>query len=74
MIYCKRQVAVSDVPLIIYRATEHVIPRKTNSTFAGANRISEFQFGGRAVTKFVRLYREKLYNEKRKARKYETLD
>uniref|UniRef100_A0A182NMS2 Large ribosomal subunit protein uL29m n=1 Tax=Anopheles dirus TaxID=7168 RepID=A0A182NMS2_9DIPT len=51
-----------------YRAFEHVIPRYANRKW---NERHRFAFGGSAVGKFLRLYRERLYNEKRKLRNRE---
>lgn len=51
-----------------YRAFEHVIPKYANRKW---NERHKFTFGGSAVWKFLRLYRERLYNEKRKLRNRE---
>lgn len=48
-----------------YRAKEHVLPRHMNVKWIKKQPIG---FGGRAVRKFLLLYREKLYNEKRKSK------
>ncbi|KAJ6634743.1 39S ribosomal protein L47, mitochondrial, partial [Pseudolycoriella hygida] len=49
----------------MYRATEHVIPKMHNKKWK-QNHV--FRYSGSAVRKFRKLYREKLYNEKRKAK------
>uniref|UniRef100_A0A1Y9HAL9 Large ribosomal subunit protein uL29m n=1 Tax=Anopheles farauti TaxID=69004 RepID=A0A1Y9HAL9_9DIPT len=51
-----------------YRAFEHVIPKYANRKW---NERHKFSYGGHAVGKFLRLYRERLYNEKRKLRNRE---
>uniref|UniRef100_A0A182J168 Large ribosomal subunit protein uL29m n=1 Tax=Anopheles atroparvus TaxID=41427 RepID=A0A182J168_ANOAO len=51
-----------------YRSFEHVIPKFANRKW---NERHKFTFGGYAVWKFLRLYRERLYNEKRKLRNRE---
>ncbi|XP_053657857.1 39S ribosomal protein L47, mitochondrial [Anopheles marshallii] len=51
-----------------YRAFEHVIPKNANSKW---NKRHKFTYGGHAVRKFLLLYRERLYNEKRKLRNRE---
>ncbi|XP_035779955.1 39S ribosomal protein L47, mitochondrial-like isoform X2 [Anopheles albimanus] len=51
-----------------YRAFEHVIPKFANSKW---NERHRFSGGGYAVWKFQRLYRERVYNEKRKLRNRE---
>ncbi|XP_055542450.1 39S ribosomal protein L47, mitochondrial [Wyeomyia smithii] len=48
-----------------YRMFEHVIPKHRNGKW---NQTHKFFYKGAAVTKFLRLYREKLYNVKRKQR------
>ncbi|XP_058822102.1 large ribosomal subunit protein uL29m [Topomyia yanbarensis] len=48
-----------------YRMFEHVIPKYANKKW---NETHKFSYRGAAVTKFLRLYREKLYNVKRKHR------
>ncbi|XP_058445880.1 large ribosomal subunit protein uL29m [Malaya genurostris] len=48
-----------------YRMCEHVIPKYANKKW---NETRKFYYRGAAVTKFLRLYREKLYNVKRKSR------
>lgn len=50
-----------------YREFEHIIPRFMNRKWRETH---NFYHGGYAVNKFLKLYREKLYNEKRKSRKY----
>uniref|UniRef100_D3TPB4 Large ribosomal subunit protein uL29m n=1 Tax=Glossina morsitans morsitans TaxID=37546 RepID=D3TPB4_GLOMM len=49
----------------IYRSSEHVLPPHMNVKWIKSRCIG---FGGKAVRKFLLLYREKLYNEKRKAK------
>lgn len=49
-----------------YREFEHIIPRFMNRKWRETH---NFYHGGYAVNKFLKLYREKLYNEKRKSRK-----
>uniref|UniRef100_A0A182MH82 Large ribosomal subunit protein uL29m n=1 Tax=Anopheles culicifacies TaxID=139723 RepID=A0A182MH82_9DIPT len=51
-----------------YRAFEHVIPKYANPKW---NERHKFTYGGHAVRKFLSLYRERLYNEKRKLRNRE---
>lgn len=48
------------------RSCEHVLPPYMNVKWIKSRNIG---FGGRAVRKFLLQYREKLYNEKRKAKK-----
>lgn len=48
----------------MYRYREHVLPPHVNMKYC---RKPPIGYGGRAVRKFLLLYREKLYNEKRKA-------
>lgn len=48
-----------------YRSAEHVIPSFMNTKWF---KTHQFQYSGRAVRKFLLLYREKLYNEKRRAK------
>lgn len=50
-----------------YREFEHIIPRFMNRKWRETH---NFYHGGYAVNKFLKLYREKLYNEKRKSNKY----
>ncbi|CAD6995829.1 39S ribosomal protein L47, mitochondrial [Ceratitis capitata] len=49
----------------LYRSCEHVLPPHMNVKWIKSRDIG---FGGRAVRKFLLLYREKLYNIKRKAK------
>lgn len=49
----------------LYRMQQHVIPRFMNTSW---QKKYKFTYGGHAVRKFLRLYREKLWNEKRKLR------
>ncbi|XP_036323977.1 LOW QUALITY PROTEIN: 39S ribosomal protein L47, mitochondrial [Rhagoletis pomonella] len=49
----------------LYRSCEHVLPPYMNVKWIKSRNIG---FGGRAVRKFLLLYREKLYNIKRKAK------
>ncbi|XP_053960529.1 39S ribosomal protein L47, mitochondrial [Anastrepha ludens] len=49
----------------LYRSCEHVLPPYMNVKWIKSRNIG---FGGRAVRKFLLLYREKLYNMKRKAK------
>uniref|UniRef100_A0A1B0BUH4 Large ribosomal subunit protein uL29m n=1 Tax=Glossina palpalis gambiensis TaxID=67801 RepID=A0A1B0BUH4_9MUSC len=49
----------------IYRSSEHVLPPYMNVKWIKSRSIG---YGGKAVRKFLLLYREKLYNEKRKAK------
>lgn len=46
--------------------SEHLIPRFMNTSF---KKKYIFHHGGNAVTKFKKYYREKLWLEKRKAKK-----
>ncbi|XP_055641740.1 39S ribosomal protein L47, mitochondrial isoform X2 [Toxorhynchites rutilus septentrionalis] len=48
-----------------YRMFEHVIPKYANRKW---NETHQFNYRGSAVHKFLRFYREKLYNVKRKQR------
>lgn len=48
-----------------YRSFEHVIPYFMNRKWREEHK---FQYGGSAVFKFLRKYREKLWNTKRKAK------
>lgn len=48
-----------------YRSFEHVIPYFMNKKWRENHK---FSYGGSAVQKFLRKYREKLWNEKRKAK------
>lgn len=48
-----------------YRSFEHVIPYHMNAKWRASHK---FQYGGFAVRKFLKLYREKKLNEKRKKR------
>lgn len=50
-----------------YRMRQYTIPKHMNTKW---HKTHQFGFGGYAVQKFLRLYREKLWNEKRRARKY----
>jgi len=49
----------------MYKACEHVLPPFMNVKWLKSRKIG---FGGRAVRKFLLLYREKLYNAKRKTK------
>lgn len=49
----------------MYKYCEHVLPPQLNVKWIKTRSIG---YGGRAVRKFLLLYREKLYNEKRKAK------
>uniref|UniRef100_A0A034WS76 Large ribosomal subunit protein uL29m n=1 Tax=Bactrocera dorsalis TaxID=27457 RepID=A0A034WS76_BACDO len=49
----------------LYKSCEHVLPPHMNVKWIKSRNIG---FGGRAVRKFLLLYREKLYNVKRKAK------
>uniref|UniRef100_A0A0K8V080 Uncharacterized protein n=1 Tax=Bactrocera latifrons TaxID=174628 RepID=A0A0K8V080_BACLA len=49
----------------LYKSCEHVLPPHMNVKWIKSRNIG---FGGRAVRKFLLLYREKLYNIKRKAK------
>ncbi|XP_011196970.2 39S ribosomal protein L47, mitochondrial [Zeugodacus cucurbitae] len=49
----------------LYRSCEHVLPPHMNTKWIKSRSIG---YGGRAVRKFLLLYREKLYNIKRKAK------
>lgn len=51
-----------------YRMFEHVIPKYANRKWKETH---QFHYRGSAVHKFLRLYREKLYNVKRKQRNRE---
>lgn len=51
----------------LFRHTEHLIPKELNSAWKSRH---NFNPRGHAVSKFLLHYREKLYNEKRKQRKY----
>lgn len=46
---------------------QYTIPKFMNTKW---QKLNQFGYGGYAVRKFLRLYREKLWNEKRKARKF----
>lgn len=48
-----------------YRSFEHVIPSFMNRKWRESHK---FRYGGAAVSKFLLKYREKLWNEKRKAK------
>lgn len=50
-----------------YRLRQHLIPKFLNSTW---KKTHHFGYNGYAVRKFLKLYREKLWNAKRIARKY----
>jgi len=50
-----------------YRSCEHVLPPFMNLKWIKSRNIG---FGGRAVNRFLLKYREKLYNAKRKAKKW----
>lgn len=50
-----------------HRLKQYLIPRFLNTKW---KKTHMFGFNGYAVRKFLRLYREKLWNAKRKARKY----
>ncbi|XP_043786638.1 39S ribosomal protein L47, mitochondrial [Apis laboriosa] len=49
----------------LYRLRQYSIPKYMNSAW---HKKHQFGYGGYAVRKFLRLYREKLWNEKRKLR------
>ncbi|XP_037949256.1 39S ribosomal protein L47, mitochondrial [Teleopsis dalmanni] len=49
----------------MYKSSEHAIPSHMNKKWF---KTRSFSYGGHAVRKFLLLFREKLYNEKRKAR------
>ncbi|CAL7952400.1 unnamed protein product [Xylocopa violacea] len=49
-----------------YQMEQHPIPKSMNTEWKEKH---EFTFGGYAVRKFLRLYKEKLWNQKRKLRK-----
>ncbi|XP_030373936.1 39S ribosomal protein L47, mitochondrial [Scaptodrosophila lebanonensis] len=49
----------------MYKSCEHVLPPFMNIKWIKSRNVG---FGGRAVRKFLLQYREKLYNEKRKAK------
>lgn len=49
------------------RSTEHLIPEILNKKWRETHK---FSYGGRAVNKFLKLYREKMWNCQRKLRKY----
>lgn len=51
---------------LTYKSTEHVLPPYMNMKWIKSRNIG---YGGRAVSKFLLKFREKLYNEKRKAKK-----
>ncbi|XP_014479560.1 PREDICTED: 39S ribosomal protein L47, mitochondrial [Dinoponera quadriceps] len=51
-----------------YRMSQHSIPKFMNTRW---RKTYQFGYGGYAVRKFLRLYREKLWNEKRKAKNRE---
>ena len=50
-----------------YRLRQYSRPKHANPKWYETH---QFGYGGYAVAKFLRLYREKLWNEKRKSRKY----
>lgn len=50
-----------------YKSCEHVLPPFMNTKWIKSRNLG---YGGRAVHKFLLKYREKLYNVKRKAKKY----
>lgn len=52
-----------------YRLRQYPIPKFMNRSWYEKHK---FGYGGYAVQKFLRLYREKLFNEKRKARQRQT--
>uniref|UniRef100_A0A1A9WH30 Large ribosomal subunit protein uL29m n=1 Tax=Glossina brevipalpis TaxID=37001 RepID=A0A1A9WH30_9MUSC len=49
----------------VYKSCEHTLPPHMNVKWIKSRSIG---YGGKAVRKFLLLYREKLYNEKRKAK------
>lgn len=51
---------------VTYKSCEHVLPPYMNTKWIKSRNIG---YGGRAVSKFLLKFREKLYNEKRKAKK-----
>ncbi|XP_032672799.1 39S ribosomal protein L47, mitochondrial [Odontomachus brunneus] len=51
-----------------YQMRQYTIPKFMNTKW---HKLHQFGYGGFAVRKFLRLYREKLWNEKRKARNRE---
>ncbi|KOC68878.1 39S ribosomal protein L47, mitochondrial [Habropoda laboriosa] len=55
----------------LYRLRQHIIPKYKNTLW---HKTHKFSFGGYAVRKFLRLYREKLWNGKRKLRIFPNLD
>lgn len=50
-----------------YRSSQHIVPKFMNTTW---KKKHIFNFKGSAVHKFLKLYREKLFVEKQKARRY----
>jgi len=55
---------------VSYKACEHALPPFMNLKWIKSRNIG---YGGRAVNRFLLKYREKLYNAKRKAKKYVAL-
>lgn len=52
---------------VYFRCKEYLIPKEVNSAWKNKH---QYNPKGNAVSKFLLMYREKLYNEKRKSRKY----